>query len=366
VIDSSRPTIAATSAGLVATWVDNHENERKKQGFSALLDNALRRVNEPLLVTPEAASVRHPQLAQLNDKLALLYWEDSGNEPGVYVRRLDAEGRIAGPARRVSATKRDQFYPALAAAGDAGFWAVWSEEHETGVEDLVGRRLGKEFEAIGPPVRLTRHVTTPGTKVSASKPDVAVAHGTLFVVYALETVVDTRPMLLRVRLDDPELGSAPGDPAIEKKRRRKGEWTVGTAKPIVPAAKGKNAQPRIACSTEGCFAAWDDETAGANLAFIDKDRGEVIWHREISRKGARPAVAVSGSSAAVAWYESSRVKIALISRDTLGDPSVLARVSGHQPYPAIAPGLEPGQWYISWRDYEAGHLEAFVVRAGCQ
>jgi serine/threonine-protein kinase len=367
VIDSSRPTIAATSAGLVAAWVDNHEDSRKKQGFSALLDGALRRVNEPLLVTPEASSVRHPQLAQLNDKIALLYWEDANNEPGVYVRRLDAEGRIAGPARRVSETKRDQFYPALAAAGDAGFWAVWSEEHEPGVEDLVGRRLGKEFEPIGPPVRLTRHVTTPGVKVSASKPDVAVAHGTLFVVFALETATETRPMLLRVKLDDPELSSAPGDPALDKKRKRnKGDWTVGTTKPLAPAAKGKNAQPRIACSTEGCFAAWDDENAGANLAFIDKDRGEAIWHREISRRGARPAVAVSGSSAAVAWYESSRVKIALISRDTLGEPSVLARVSGHQPYPAITPGLEPGQWYISWRDYEAGHLEAFVVRAGCQ
>ena len=99
-------------------------------------------------------------------------------------------------------------------------------------------------------------------------------------------------MLLRVKLDDPDLSSAPGDPPSKSSASAKANGPIGTAKPIVPAAKGKNTQPRIACSTEGCFAAWDDETAGANLAFIDKDRGEAIWHREISRKGARPAVAV--------------------------------------------------------------------------
>ena len=83
-------------------------------------------------------------------------------------------------------------------------------------------------------------------------------------------------------------------------------------------------------------------------------------------QGARPALAVTGSGAVAAWFEGSRVKIARLTRDGLETASVLARVSGYQPYPAIASGPEPGQWYISWRDYESGHLEAFVVRAGCQ
>jgi serine/threonine-protein kinase len=45
--------------------------------------------------------------------------------------------------------------------------------------------------------------------------------------------------------------------------------------------------------------------------------------------------------------------------------STLAKVSGYQPHPSLEPGRERGQWYISWRDYEAGHLEAFTLRAQC-
>jgi hypothetical protein len=130
--------------------------------------------------------------------------------------------------------------------------------------------------------------------------------------------------------------------------------------------RAKNMQPRIACTPDGCFAAWDLDTGGAFVAFIDKDRGEAIWHREFAHKGARPSLTAAGSSVAVAWFETSRVKLGRLTRDGMEPPSVLARVSGYQPYPALAPGNQPGQWDISWRDYEAGHLEAFVVRASCQ
>ena len=68
----------------------------------------------------------------------------------------------------------------------------------------------------------------------------------------------------------------------------------------------------------------------------------------------------------IAWFEKSRLKLAPINRDGVGAPTVLTRVSGFQPNPDIVPGAEPGQWYISWRDYEAGHFEAFVLRAQCK
>ena len=112
-------------------------------------------------------------------------------------------------------------------------------------------------------------------------------------------------------------------------------------------------------------------TLGAALAdrigaaFIDGEKGEKLWHREFAARGSRPNVATSKAGAVVVWYESSRVRLASINRDGLGEASVLSRVTGYQPHPEIVAGPKPGQWYVAWRDYEAGHLETFVVRAQC-
>jgi hypothetical protein len=134
----------------------------------------------------------------------------------------------------------------------------------------------------------------------------------------------------------------------------------------VSSARGKHSQARIVCIAEGCLTVWDDERAGALAAFIDKDGGEALWHREFAAAGARPALAVSAWGAVVAWYENSRIKLASITRDGLGPASLLTKVSGFQPYPEVVPGTEAGQWYISWRDYEAGQLESFVLRTQCR
>jgi serine/threonine-protein kinase len=358
----SRPTLAVTPAGTIVSWVDNHQDERRRQGFAVVLDDALRRISPARLITPEAQSVRYPQLIAAKEKLALIYWEDSGAEPGVYVRMLEGDGRIAGAARRVSAVKRSEFYPALARAEDGTFWAVWEEEMESGADDLFACRLGTDLQPLHEPIRLTAYLSTRSARAYAGKPDIAIAHGYLYVVYAFQRGSEYRVMGLRVKLDDPVLTSGLTDDT--SRRARKQDRYVGIAKPI-SARQGKNAQPRIACVTQGCFVVWDDETAGALAAYLDKDSGEAIWHREFANKGSRPAVATAGSRALVAYYDSSRVKIAPLGRDGLGDSDSLARVSGLQPFPAIVPGTRPGEWYISWRDYEAGHLEAFVVRAQC-
>jgi serine/threonine-protein kinase len=129
---------------------------------------------------------------------------------------------------------------------------------------------------------------------------------------------------------------------------------------------GKHTQPRIDCSVWGCFAVWDNEQAGALAAYIDPEKAEKLWHREFAVRGARPAVASTQKQVLVAWYEGGRVKLASLSRDGLGAASVIAKVNGYQPYPELAAGLEDGEWYIAWRDYEAGHLETFVARAECK
>ena len=40
--------------------------------------------------------------------------------------------------------------------------------------------------------------------------------------------------------------------------------------------------------------------------------------------------------------------------------------TGDQPTPSIIAGEKPGEWYVAWLDYEAGHLEAYGARLVCK
>jgi serine/threonine-protein kinase len=363
----SRPTIAVTVNGVVAGWVDNHEDEKRKQAVTTLLDPAMRRVSPARLVTPEAESVRSPQLEAAGEKVALIYWEGMGKEPGVYARLLESDGRIASPARRLSGIRRHDFYPALTRAADKTFWATWEEEIEEGT-DIMVRHLSADLEPLSAAVRVTGFARQPRQPALASRPDIAVAGGHLHIVFSVERNKRSEVMLLRVKVDDPGLATGLGALDEKGKRRqlqRREDRAVGQLRRI-STEFGKNSQARIACAKLGCFAVWDDEKAGALAAFVDPMRGEALWHREFASSGSRPAVGSNGEQAAVAWYDGGRVNVATVSRDGVTEGSVVAKVGGLQPYPAIVPGATAGQWYISWRDYEAGHLEAFVVRAECQ
>src|SRR5262249_27339028 len=117
----SRPTVVKTDRGMLYAWVDAHVDPKKRQGHAVLLDNAMRRISEPVAVPPEAASVRTLQLLPMTSGAALLFWDDSSDAAGVYVRHLDADGKIAGPARRISDTKRGELHPTLTQS-EGGFW----------------------------------------------------------------------------------------------------------------------------------------------------------------------------------------------------------------------------------------------------
>ncbi|MEZ4225482.1 MAG: serine/threonine-protein kinase [Polyangiaceae bacterium] len=364
---SSRPTVALSKLGPIAVWVDNQQEAAKRQAFAAVLDAPLRRISPLRAVTPEADSVRHPQLLASGDKLALIYWDGAGQEPGVYVRMLEADGRIASRAHRLSGVQRHEFYPALARAKDGTYWAAWEETLDKGA-DVMARHLSADGQPLGPAVRLTALAQVRGSTTEASKPDISLDGTHMNIVFSLERTKKKQIMLLRVALDDPSLRSGVSlkdDPKDKRRRKKSDDRVVGKMEPV-SASHGKNAQPRIACAKHGCFVVWDDESAGALAAFVDPEKGDVLWHREFARKGSRPGVATSDNGAAVAWYEGSRVKLARITRDGLDKPTTLARVGGYQPYPAIAAGEKSGDWYVAWRDYEAGHLEAFVVRARCE
>jgi serine/threonine-protein kinase len=66
------------------------------------------------------------------------------------------------------------------------------------------------------------------------------------------------------------------------------------------------------------------------------------------------------------WFEGGKVLLAAIGRDGVGPVTKIARVTGEQPMPSIAPSGKPGEWYLAWLDYEAGHLEPYAARVLCK
>jgi serine/threonine-protein kinase len=362
---SSRPSIAVGKLGALVAWVDNHQDPSRRQAFTALLDDALRRVSPARLVTPEANSVRFSQLVSAGDRIALVYWDDAGNSPGVYARMLDDDGRIAGPAKRLSPVKRHDFYPALTRAEDGSFWAAWEDNVDDGT-DLVTRHLTHELEPKGEPSRLTAFAMgRSGHGPEASRPDVSVVEGQINVVFALEREKKWRIYLLQVGTDDPTL-PAGVTRQVPKPGKKKEDKFIGRLIQISTNDRDKHVDPRIVCNKEHCYIVWSEEKGGAFAALLDRKKGQTLWHREFSRKGSAPSLTDSPNGAMVVWYEASRVKLASMTRDGLEPASVLAKVGGFQPFASIAAGTRPGEWYISWRDYESGHLENFVVRAQCQ
>ncbi len=357
----SRPSLLHSSAGTVFVWIDNHQDVRKKQAYAVLLDDALRRSAPEVSLTPEASSARQAQLLPAGDKYVLLYWDDGGTEPGVYARFISHDGHIAGPSKRISVAKKGELYAALA-ADENKFWAVWQEEVDKGSTDIMARELDAELAPIGDAVRLTAIPPSKGANGNAAgTPSVAVHNGHLYVAFSVNRGFEHLQVYVqRIALNDPLLKAG-----LQSTKRTVGkERYLGQAQPV-STREGKNTTPVLACAAEGCFVAWDDEKAGASVAFVEKDKGQMLWRRDLPPKVTRPAVAASDSSAVIAWFDESRLRLAPLTRDGLGAVSSISRVSGFQPQPDLAAGEKSGQWYISWRDYESAHLEVFALRTEC-
>jgi len=359
---SSRPTLIKTERGIVYAWVDAHVDPKRRQAHAVLLDSAMRRVSEPVPVTPEASSVRSLQLVSASSGAALLYWDDTGDGAGVYVRRLEADGKIAGPARRVSEAKRGELHPTLTSV-DGGFWVIWEEDGARGRVDVVARQLDDKLEPKGKAIRLAQVAGVPRNPNTASSPDAVIAQGALQVVFSVDRGAEHHQiMLLREPLADPAYSTGL---VLDKKKKQTLDIGVGTLVPI-SRANSKNTTPRIACLEKSCMVVWDDDSAGAYAAYLERDKTEPLWHREFSPKGIRPTLVSTPDKILIGWYEDARLKLAELGRDGLGKPSVLARVNGFQPEPDITRGEKPGQWLVAFRDYESAHFEAFGLRAECK
>jgi len=357
----ARPTLLHSSAGTVFIWIDNHQDAKKRQAYAVLLDEALRRTLPEVAVTPEASSARQVQLVPAGDKFALLYWDDGGNEPGVYTRFISHDGHIAGPAHRISAIKKGDLSAALTPSENGKYWAAWQEEVDKGSTDIVGRELDSDLNPTGDPVRLTAVLPAKASTTAAGTPSLAVHNGNLNLSFSINRGFEHYQIYaLRVPLSDPALKTG----LVPPKKPSGKERFVGQFQ-VLSSAAGKNTTPVITCTDAGCFVAWDDEKAGASVAFIDRDKGQMLWHRDMPPKVVRPGVAANGNNAVISWFDESRLRLAPLTRDGLGTVTSLSRVSGFQPQPDLAAGEKPGEWYISWRDYESAHLEVFALRTDC-
>jgi serine/threonine-protein kinase len=360
----SAPGLVMTSEGPLLTWVDNHADARRRQGYAVLLDDTLRRRGAPLAVTPEATNVDDFATHVQGNRVALVYSDAAGKESGVLVRELGTDGRIGSSVRRISSAKTADFEVSLAPISDGGYWVVWTEQLEFGTTDLVARRLTETLEPSGEPVRLSAFTLVKGLTKRATTPEAVVAHGELEIAFSLELPGQRQQvMLLSVPLA--QLGK--GLPAPKPGKRLpppKNDMTLGTLRKVALVV-GRSPEPTLACTQEGCLVAWDEERQGASVAFLEHGRAQPLWHRAFAQKGSRPALHGDDAGGAIAWFEESRLRFATIGRDGLGAPNVLNRVSGFQPHPALARGSKPGHWLIAWRDYEAAHLELFALRAEC-
>jgi serine/threonine protein kinase len=362
---SSLPTIAHSPNGLVAGWAETDPATRHRFAYTTTLDAVLRRVTSTVTVTPEAKLVQQPQIESLDDGLALLYWDSSPESAGVFVRKLDATGSIAGPPIAVSPSGEKQSFPTLTRQADGRLWVAWTEKDGARVSNILVRPLSKDLKPGGSTARLTRYVPPPRNASTASHAALAVAHGFLNVAYSLERGLEHHVFALRVSLADPELAGGGLPAPSEEARKHEPDRFLGQIVPV-SVGPGQHSEPSIACIETGCFVAWDDQKGGAHAAFFAGPTGEVIWRRDLGPKALSPSLAVAGNEVAIAWYDGGKLRLAKMSRDGVGAPTLLGRATGYQPAPNLLPGAKPGEWIVAWRDFEAGLHEGFVVRAECK
>jgi eukaryotic-like serine/threonine-protein kinase len=379
---SSRPTFARVGQNLISAWVAS-AGPKQHAVYTTRLDYALRRIGPEQVVSPEVIDARDPQLLGTDGSLLLLYADARGKESLIYGRELGLDGTSSGGARLLNASGSDYAYdPALARASDGTHWVVYTQADDKRVHDLYLRHLDRSLAPLGAPVRITAYAPPEKLRTVASFASIELGRDMINIAYRLQRGVAYQVMQLRISPDDPQLSGA-GVERVTTQPAKGGEVEADRTDRFVGQAVALTeetdvqAQPRITCLEAGCLTVWSDDTRGAQAVMLSKDTGEVLWRKNFAAAGSRPAVGRQGQQVAVAWYEGDRVRFALVEGGGLAEPrgtvkpsgfaepSVLGWVKGLQPYPEVVGGAEPGQWYISWRAYEAAIFEPFVARVDC-
>jgi serine/threonine-protein kinase len=368
---ASRPTFARVGQNLFAGWVAS-TGANQHAVFTTRLDYALRRITAERVVTPEVTDARDPQLFGSDASLLLLYTDARGKESLIFGRELDGEARDGSAPHLLNGTDHDYAYdPTMARAPDGSYWVGYTQAEDKRVHDLYVRHLDAHMNPLGEPARVTAYAPPEKLRSVASFSNLEFAHGMLNVVYRLQRGLAYQVVQVRLSPETPELAKGGVERTTTEAVKggdAEGDRVLGQVL-VLSEEAGVQAQPRISCLEAGCLTVWSDEERGAQAVLVSKDTGEVLWRKNFAPQGSRPAIgrqsSAKGSQAALVWYENDRVKIAPIDNKGIGVASVVAWVKGIQPYPEVVAGAEPGQWYISWRAYEAAVFEPFVARVDC-
>jgi eukaryotic-like serine/threonine-protein kinase len=351
---AGRPTIVATKTGAIVAWTDGHEVGHERV-YSTAID-AAGVASAPLELTPEGDQVMRPVLLPADDRVALFYWDKSG----VYARLLDAEGHIdqhVGDSVLIAGGKAAGWPSYLDTP--TGFSVVWEDKRD-GNDDLFFRRLKKDLTADGVEVRLTDYAPGKSHTASVNVPAMAMAANSMLIAYRLDRDKSQAIYRMRLSLAAPELAKG----LDEKTEAGRSDRELGETK-VLHDTRGD--APSLACGTQGCFIAWNEEPKGAWIAMVDPTQGKpYVWKKHFAPNGSRPALAVGPKGdVVIAYYEAGKVKIAPVSRDGVGTSSIFAKLAGDPPRPFIAPGKEVGDWYIGWLDVEATRTEVYIARLTC-
>src|SRR5262249_22192584 len=155
---------------------------------------------------------------------------------------------------------------------------------------------------------------------SARTPSLARIDDRLLVTYVLEKE-KTRVIKLR-RFD---LG--PPDAAVDTRHRESNPVGLGPATAIPDG-------PEIACRRAACFMVWHGSPASAFAGQIDPEKRQLVWYKELARKGGRPGIGQDeNGQLAVAYYDQGAVVVASLSADGIGAPSAVGKVAGDAAHP---------------------------------
>jgi serine/threonine-protein kinase len=351
--------------------VDGHEDKTRRQVYTTVLDEGLRRTTVPQLATPESLNARYPQFWRLDGKenasaagIALLFWDATSRQSGIFARKLDIAGRIQGGLKNVAPLSKDEYAPAITRTSDGSYWVVWEDDGSDGAQNLLVRHLTADFDPTGPVISLTALKPDRALRPSAVRPAVSASNGKLRVLFTLRQGQQRRVYAL-VLEESSELLRTASVPKIPTNTTSLDHRFLA---PIEALGREGTASDdaRTHCLGDTCFVLWGEETAGIVAMALDARSNTVLYRHEIAPRGARPAIAANEKQLLAAFYEASRLRVALLDRAGVGAVGTIGKVSGIQPLPDVSATPRPDRWLVAWRDYEAGHFEAMAATIGCQ
>jgi serine/threonine-protein kinase len=361
---TSRPAIVAAGNQAVIAWVDAHEEKTRRQVYTTLVDEAMRRIAPAQLVSPESLNARYPQLWKIAQNNAVLYWDATSKQAGIFARKLDAFGRSQGALKKLAPLDKDEYDPALARAEDGTYWLVWEDESSSGAQNLLLRHLDADFGPLGGIVQLTSLKPDRALKPSAVRPAIAVSQGKIRILFTLRQGQQRRIFTMLLSTTGKELNAGPTTAFTTSSSNTDHRFIAPTQ--ALGSENATSEDARVYCLSEVCFALWSEEPIGIVAMAIATRNNEPLWRHEIGPHGTRPAIGANDRQLMAAWYESSRVRVATIDPAGVNTVATVGKVSGIQPLPDVAPTHLSDRWLLAWRDYEAGHFEAVAASISCK